>query len=151
VLAPIETTTRLAEIIRGVMPPSRDGIHPATRSFQALRIRVNDELGEIERGLEAAAQLLAPGGRLVVVSFHSLEDRLVKRFMAAAGGRLPSPSRHDPRGLDTRATPGFSLLTARARRPGEAETQRNPRARSARLRAMRRNTDTPIDQRDGPL
>ncbi len=146
-LAPIETTTRLAEIIRGVVPPSRDGIHPATRSFQALRIRVNDELGEIERALAAAAQLLAPGGRLVVVSFHSLEDRLVKRFMADAAGRAPSPSRHDPRGLDTRAAPVFSLLTPRARRPGDAETSRNPRARSARLRALARHAYTPTDQK----
>ncbi len=141
-LAPITTTTRLAEIIRGVVPPSRDGIHPATRSFQALRIRVNDELGEIARALTAAAELLAPGGRLVVVSFHSLEDRLVKRFMAEAAGRAPAPSRHDPRGLDSRGAPGFALLTPRARRPGEAELARNPRARSARLRALQRHTAT---------
>ena len=146
-LSPIETTTRLAEIIRGVVPPSRDGIHPATRSFQALRIRVNDELGEIERALAAAMQLLAPGGRLVVVSFHSLEDRLVKRFMADASGRAPGPSRHDPRGLDSRAPPVFSLLTPRARRPADAETSRNPRARSARLRALARHADTPTDRK----
>ncbi len=141
-VAPIETTTRLAEIIRSVVPPSRDGIHPATRSFQALRIRVNDELGQIERGLAAAARLLAPGGRLVVVSFHSLEDRLVKRFMAEASGRAPAPSRHDPRGLAGRAAPGFALLTPRARRPGTAEISRNPRARSARLRALQRHGAT---------
>ncbi len=100
--APIETTGRLAAIIRAAMPPARDGIHPATRSFQALRIRVNDELGEIERALEAACGLLGPGGRLVVVSFHSLEDRLVKRFFTHASGRDPAPSRHDPRGLARR-------------------------------------------------
>ena len=134
--APIETTGRLAEIIRSVVPPSRDGIHPATRSFQALRIRVNDELGEIERALAASASLLAPGGRLVVVSFHSLEDRLVKRFFAEAAGRAPGPSRHDPRGLTASARTEFRLLTAKARRPGAVETASNPRARSARLRAL---------------
>ena len=136
--SPIVSTGQLASIIRGVMPPMRDGIHPATRSFQALRIRVNDELGEIERALAAAADLLAPGGRLVVVSFHSLEDRLVKRFFAAAAGRAPGPSRHDPRGLQPAAIPRFRLLTARALRPGSDEVRNNPRARSARLRALQR-------------
>ena len=136
--APIATTGRLASIIRGVLPADRSGIDPATRSFQALRIRVNDELGEIERALAAAAQLLAPGGRLVVVAFHSLEDRIVKRFMTDAAGRAPSPSRHDPRGLLLRSRPRFRLLTPRAIRPGTAETQVNPRARSARLRALER-------------
>ena len=134
--APITTTLQLAEIIRAVVPPDRSGIDPATRSFQALRIRVNDELGEIERGLAAAAALLAPGGRLVVVAFHSLEDRLVKRFMQDAAGRAPAPSRHDPGGLQRRAAPQFKLLTRRADRPGEAEIEANPRARSARLRAL---------------
>jgi 16S rRNA (cytosine1402-N4)-methyltransferase len=136
--APIATTARLADIIRGVVPPSRDGIHPATRSFQALRIRVNDELGEIERALQAAADLLAPGGRLVVVSFHSLEDRLVKTFFANAAGRAPGVSRHDPRGMDRRAAPAFQLLTAKARRPAAEEAAHNPRARSARLRALQK-------------
>jgi 16S rRNA (cytosine1402-N4)-methyltransferase len=136
--APITSTARLAGIIRGVLPPDRSGIDPATRSFQGLRIRVNDELGEIERALGQAAQLLAPGGRLIVVAFHSLEDRLVKRFMSDATGRAPSPSRHDPRGLAGRTKPQFRLLTARPLRPGVAETDANPRARSARLRAMER-------------
>jgi 16S rRNA (cytosine1402-N4)-methyltransferase len=136
--APITTTLQLAEIIRRVVPPDRSGIDPATRSFQALRIRVNDELGEIERGLEAASRLLAPGGRLVVVSFHSLEDRLVKRFMQEAAGRAPAPSRHDPAGLRGRAAPDFALLTRNAERPAEAELRANPRARSARLRALAR-------------
>jgi len=134
--APIDTTARLAAIIRGVLPPDRSGIDPATRSFQALRIRVNDELGEIERALDQAARLLAPGGRLLVVAFHSLEDRIVKRFMAAVAGRAPSPSRHDPRGLAARAAPGFRLLTARPLRPSPAEVAANPRSRSARLRAI---------------
>lgn len=101
----ITTTGQLAAIVRGVLPPDRSGHHPATRSFQALRIRVNDELGQIARALEQAARLLAPGGRLVVVAFQSLEDRLVKRFMAEAAGRTPAPSRHDPAGLLARATP----------------------------------------------
>lgn len=136
--APIVSTGQLARIIRGVLPPDRSGIDPATRSFQALRIRVNDELGEIARGLEAAARLLAHGGRLVVVSFHSLEDRIVKNFMVEASGRTPSPSRHDPRGLIPRAAPDFRLLTPRAVRPGAVETAANPRARSARLRALER-------------
>jgi 16S rRNA (cytosine1402-N4)-methyltransferase len=144
--APIETTGRLAAIIRGAMPPARDGIHPATRSFQALRIRVNDELGEIARALDGAAALLAPGGRLVVVSFHSLEDRLVKRFFAAAAGTGPAPSRHDPRGLQRRPSAGFRLLTGRALRPGEAEIARNPRARSARLRALQRLPNDASDE-----
>jgi len=135
---PIVTTGQLAAIIRSVVPADRSGIDPATRSFQALRIRVNDELGEIERGLAAAAELLAPGGRLVVVSFHSLEDRLVKRFMQDAAGRTPSPSRHDPGGLRDRATPRFTLLTRGAERPAETELRANPRARSARLRAIAR-------------
>jgi 16S rRNA (cytosine1402-N4)-methyltransferase len=137
-VSPITTTARLAEIIRGVMPPTRDGIHPATRSFQALRIRVNDELGEILRALQGAATLLNPGGRLVVVSFHSLEDRIVKRFFADASGRTPAPSRHDPRGLAAPGVAGFKLLTPRALRPRESEVHSNPRARSARLRAMER-------------
>ncbi|MDP9094999.1 MAG: 16S rRNA (cytosine(1402)-N(4))-methyltransferase RsmH [Pseudomonadota bacterium] len=135
---PITTTLQLAEIIRRVVPTDRSGIDPATRSFQALRIRVNDELGEIVRGLEAAVQLLAPGGRLVVVSFHSLEDRLVKRFMQEAAGRMPGPSRHDPAGLANRSAAEFTLLTNRAQRPQPDETRGNPRSRSARLRALAR-------------
>ena len=137
-LAPITTTGQLAAIIRGVLPPDKSGHHPATRSFQALRIRVNDELGQITRALDQAASLLAPGGRLVVVSFHSLEDRLIKRFMTAAAGRTPGPSRHDPAGLLAREAPEFHLIEARAGRPGDAEIATNPRSRSARLRAMMR-------------
>lgn len=137
-IAPIETTARLAEIIRAVLPPDRSGIDPATRSFQALRIQVNDELAAIERVLADASSLLLPGGRLVVVAFHSLEDRIVKRFMVAAAGRDAAPSRHNPGGLRPRAAPGFRLLTQRALRPGDAEIAINPRARSARLRAIER-------------
>jgi 16S rRNA (cytosine1402-N4)-methyltransferase len=135
--APIVTTGRLASIIRAVLPPDKSGHHPATRSFQALRLSVNDELGEIARGLAQAARLVSPGGRIVVVSFHSLEDRIVKRFMTEVSGRSPAPSRHDPRGL-TQAGPGarFRLVTPKALRPGSAEVAVNPRARSARLRAI---------------
>ncbi len=138
---PISTTLRLASIIRRSVPPDRSGIHPATRSFQALRIRVNDELGEIERALDQAARLLNPGGRLVVVSFHSLEDRLVKRFMLAAAGRSAGVSRFDPRGMAVAQAPAaFRLLTARAMRPADDEISANPRSRSARLRALQRVT-----------
>ncbi len=136
--APIETTGRLAEIIRSVLPPDKSGNHPATRSFQALRIKVNDELRQIEDALEQAVSLLAPGGRLVVVAFHSLEDRIVKRFMTQAAGRSGSPSRHNPAGLMTRETPNFRLVNAKALRPGDHETNQNPRSRSARLRALER-------------
>lgn len=136
--APIETTGRLAEIIRSVLPPDRSGNHPATRSFQALRIKVNDELQQIESALRQAVGLLSPGGRLVVVAFHSLEDRIVKRFMSEATGRTGAPSRHDPAGLMTREAPDYRLLTARALRPGPQEANQNPRSRSARLRALER-------------
>ena len=133
-----ETTADLAAVIRSVVRPDKSGIHPATRSFQALRIEVNQELAEIERGLEQAASLLAPGGRLVAVSFHSLEDRMVKRFMNAAAGRVAAPSRHDPMGLGPRDAAGFRALTRAAVIPGGAEIARNPRARSARMRAIER-------------
>jgi 16S rRNA (cytosine1402-N4)-methyltransferase len=136
--APITTTTQLAAIVRSVVPPDRSGIDPATRSFQALRIRVNDELAEIERALAQAAQMLRPRGRLVVVSFHSLEDRIVKQFMTRLTGRSPGPSRHDPGSLAQRTAPCFRLLTPRPLRPSAAEAAANPRARSARLRAAER-------------
>ena len=145
-LAPVATTSRLAEIIRGVMPRDASGIDPATRSFQALRIQVNDELGEITRGLEAAARLLAPGGRLVVVSFHSLEDRIVKRFMTEASGRAAAPSRHDPRGLAATPDAGFRLLTGKPIRPNSNETLANPRARSAKMRALERLSGAPASR-----
>ena len=153
--APITTTHQLASVIRAVVPGDRSGIDPATRSFQALRIRVNDELGEIERALSAAAQLLAPDGRLVVVSFHSLEDRLVKRFMQESAGATPAPSRHDPGGLRPRPAPLFRLLTKGALRPSDHETRANPRSRSARLRALARlgaadRNPATADQEVGP-
>jgi len=131
---PIETTGELAEIVRRAVGPSaKDESDPATRVFQALRIAVNDELGELERGLAAAEQVLAPGGRLAVVSFHSLEDRAVKEFVRARSGRTPAPSRHAP---PRRAPPAATLrdLTRRPVVPSDAEVAANPRARSARLR-----------------
>ncbi|WP_407928210.1 16S rRNA (cytosine(1402)-N(4))-methyltransferase RsmH [Elioraea tepida] len=137
--APIDTTARLAVVVRDALPPSADGIDPATRSFQALRIAVNDELGELERGLAAAISLLAPSGRIVAVSFHSLEDRLVKRHLAEASGRAARPSRHDPAALASApAPPALRLLTPKPLRPSAAEVATNPRARSARLRAAER-------------
>ncbi|MGC9269803.1 16S rRNA (cytosine(1402)-N(4))-methyltransferase RsmH [Acidiphilium sp.] len=136
--AKFETTADLAGVIRSVVRPDKSGIHPATRSFQALRIEVNQELAEIERGLAQAAALLAPGGRLVAVSFHSLEDRLVKHFMQNATGRSAAPSRHDPSHLSPGVAPRFAALTKRVITPGDAEISANPRARSARLRAIER-------------
>jgi 16S rRNA (cytosine1402-N4)-methyltransferase len=137
--APFATTRQLAEVIRRAVPRDPSGMDGATRSFQALRIRVNDELGEIARALDSALSILAPEGRIVVVSFHSLEDRIVKRAFQKASGRLPSASRHDPGALLGRAAPApFELLTPRALSPGAAEVAANPRARSAHLRALRR-------------
>ncbi len=134
--APIRTTDRLAEIVAGAVPTDRR-IHPATRTFQALRIAVNDELRELDRGLEAAERLLAPGGRLAVVSFHSLEDRAVKRFLRERSGMAPGGSRHRP--PEAPSFPAsFRLLHRRATRPAAAEIAANPRARSARLRAAER-------------
>ena len=117
--------------------PADGRIHPATRTFQALRIAVNDELGELDRGLAAAERLLAPGGRLAVVSFHSLEDRAVKRFLRERSGNSPEESRHRPPKLLAQRV-SFRLLHRRATRPGAAEVAANPRARSARLRAAER-------------
>jgi 16S rRNA (cytosine1402-N4)-methyltransferase len=133
--APIATTARLAEIVRAAAGRgAASDIDPATRSFQALRIAVNDELGEIERGLVAAEAVLAPGGRLAVVSFHSLEDRRVKNFLRARGGESPRASRHRPEAATT-AAPTFELPQRRPTSPGKAEIAANPRARSARLRS----------------
>lgn len=130
----IETTGELAEIVRRAVGFSaKDESDPATRAFQALRIAVNDELGELERGLAAAESVLAPGGRLAVVSFHSLEDRAVKEFVRMRAGRTPSPSRHaPPRAAERKAT--LRDLSRKPVSPSESEVAANPRARSARLR-----------------
>lgn len=139
---PITRTGQLADIVRRVVPRSGDGIDPATRTFQALRIFVNDELAELDRGLTAAEVLLAPGGRFAAVSFHSLEDRRVKTFLRARAGGGPRPSRHRP---DQKAPPDptFRLLRRAAARPSAAEVAANPRARSARLRAAERTAAPP--------
>jgi len=133
-----ETTADLAGVIRSVVRPDKSGIDPATRSFQALRIAVNEELADIQAALAQAAGMLAPGGRLVVVSFHSLEDRIVKRFFAHASGRGVGASRHDPSRLLEVEKPKFKLITGSPVSAGAAEVQKNPRARSAKLRAMER-------------
>jgi 16S rRNA (cytosine1402-N4)-methyltransferase len=140
---PIETTGELAEIVRrAVGPQGRDESDPATRTFQALRIAVNDELGELERGLAAAEQVLAPGGRLAVVSFHSLEDRAVKQFVRARAGRVPAPSRHAPPRAEDRAAT-LSDLTRKPVLPSADEIAKNPRARSARLRVAEKLGEKP--------
>lgn len=130
----IETTGELAEIVRRAVGPSaKDESDPATRAFQALRIAVNDELGELERGLAAADSILAPGGRLAVVSFHSLEDRAVKEYVRLRAGRTASPSRHaPPRAAEHEVT--LRDLTRKPVLPTASEVASNPRARSARLR-----------------
>jgi 16S rRNA (cytosine1402-N4)-methyltransferase len=136
---PISRTAELAQIIRRVMPKKGDGIDPATRTFQALRIAVNDELGELARGLGAAERLLTPGGRLAVVTFHSLEDRPVKSFLQQRAGKTPGGSRHVPVTTAARA-PSFRLLTNRPLTAEIEEIRINPRARSAKLRAAERTT-----------
>ena len=133
---PLSRTAELADVVSKALGPAalRHPIHPATRTFQALRIHVNDELGELERGLEAAERVLAAGGRLVIVAFHSLEDRIVKNFFAERGKPQPAGSRHAPQAEVSRKQ-SFRLITSKPRMPSEAETAQNPRARSARLRA----------------
>ena len=131
---PVTGTAQLAAIVSQAQGPAalRHAIHPATRTFQALRIHVNDELGELERGLEAALDILKPQGRLVVVSFHSLEDRMVKRFLTERSTTAPRASRHAPVGAPSHKA-AFQLLPRRE--PSAEEIASNPRSRSAKLRA----------------
>jgi len=140
--APIRTTAALADIVGSVVRARAGDIHPATRTFQALRIFVNDELGELARALLASERVLKPGGRLVAVSFHSLEDRIVKTFLAARAATRGG-SRHAPE--IKRPAPSFRLLTKRPLTADAEEVARNPRARSAKLRAAER-TDAPAQQ-----
>lgn len=137
--SPIERTGQLADIVTAVLGRRHDDKkHPATRTFQALRLYVNGELDDLVRGLVAAEQLLGEGGRLVAVTFHSLEDRIVKRFLASRSGKTARPSRHAPVDLQAERLPSFRLLHRRAVSPSQDEVRRNPRARSARLRAGER-------------
>ncbi|MDD3370546.1 MAG: 16S rRNA (cytosine(1402)-N(4))-methyltransferase RsmH [Alphaproteobacteria bacterium] len=138
----IMRTSELAEIVRRAVPRSNDGLDPATRSFQALRIYVNDEMGELSRALNAAMNLLAPGGRLAVVSFHSLEDRIVKDFLRRHSGKGASVSRHLPANDRQTQDPMLHLITNKPQTPTEEECAANPRARSAKLRVAER-TDAP--------
>jgi 16S rRNA (cytosine1402-N4)-methyltransferase len=140
--SPIARTGELADIVRGVVGRRRgDQSDPATRTFQALRIAVNDELGELDSGLAAAEALLAPGGRLAVVSFHSLEDRRVKNFLRERTGRNPQTSRYLPEASPGRA-PSFRRCPGDEATAGPDEISGNPRARSARLRGAERS-DSP--------
>jgi len=138
---PISRTSELAQAVARALGPAamRQPIHPATRTFQGIRLYVNDELGELETGLTAAERVLRLQGRLAVVAFHSLEDRIVKRFLAERSSAAPQGSRHAPERRDHRAQT-FRLLGSRPRMPSAAEIARNPRSRSARLRVAERTS-----------
>ena len=141
--APITRTSELADIVARVLGRKHDDPkHPATRTFQALRLYLNEELLELARGLGAAEHLLKPRGRLAVVTFHSLEDRIAKRFFAARSMPAPKGSRHLPEKGGSNFLPSFRLLNRRPLSPSKDEIRLNPRARSARLRAGER-TDAP--------
>ncbi|MBS0232405.1 MAG: 16S rRNA (cytosine(1402)-N(4))-methyltransferase RsmH [Proteobacteria bacterium] len=133
---PFMRTLELADVISRVFHGRKvDGRHPATRTFQALRIFINDELGELANGLAATERILKPGGRLVVVSFHSLEDRIVKKFLTERSGKVTGSSRHLPPESIKSAEPSFRLINSRPLTPSKGELEVNPRSRSARLRA----------------
>lgn len=137
-------TLELADAVSRVFHGRKvDGRHPATRTFQALRIYINDELGELASALSAAERILKPGGRLVVVSFHSLEDRIVKKFIAERSGKMASRSRHLPPDSIKSAAPSFRIVNSRPLTPSKGELDVNPRARSARLRAAVRTEADP--------
>jgi 16S rRNA (cytosine1402-N4)-methyltransferase len=131
-----ETTRQLAELIERLMPRHRKKAHPATKVFQALRIAVNDEIGSLKRGLEAAVKILKPGGRLVVITFHSLEDRVVKEFGRERTrdytfvGKMDTPELRQPR------VPEMKWVSRKAIQPGDVELKENPRSRSAQLRVL---------------
>ena len=145
-MEPITTTLRLAGIIEGCLPRSKPGqSHPATRSFKAIRIAVNDEYGELFRGLMAAERALKPGGQLAVVTFHSVEDRMVKRFLTARSGAGGNANRYAP---ELNVVPAqFTVRSRKAIGPDEQELQDNPRSRSAKLRVAVR-TDAPAGEVD---
>ncbi|WP_310540352.1 16S rRNA (cytosine(1402)-N(4))-methyltransferase RsmH [Phenylobacterium sp.] len=140
---PFERTLEFADFVERVLGGRRGAkVHPATRTFQGLRIAVNDELSELEAGLASAERVLKPGGRLAVVTFHSLEDRIVKSFFTPRAGQTPAGSRHLPP-AQVGAPPSFDLIFKGAHAPSDAETAANPRARSAKLRAAIR-TSAPV-------
>jgi 16S rRNA (cytosine1402-N4)-methyltransferase len=146
--APIRTTRALADVVSRVVRARPGDIHPATRTFQALRMFVNEELAELAQGLAAAERVLRRGGRLVVIAFHSLEDRLVKRFLADRS-RSAAVSRHRPAPRLEAAS--FRLLTPKAVVPDASEIAANPRARSARLRAAERTAAAVVQTPSDPL
>jgi len=140
---PITRTGELADVVRRALGyRTHDKKDPATRTFQAIRIHLNREIEELEEGLAAAEMVLRPGGRLAVVSFHSLEDRIVKRFLRERSGATPAGSRHRPDTAAAAPAPSFEAV-ARPIRAGEAELARNPRSRSATLRVARRTAASP--------
>jgi len=144
--APITTTLQLAGLVEGCLPRSKPGqSHPATRSFQALRIAVNNEYGELFEGLMAAERALKPGGQLAVVTFHSVEDRMVKRFLTARAGAGGNANRFAPEA--THVPPQFKILKRKAIGPDAQELEENPRSRSAKLRVAIR-TDAPAGSVD---
>jgi len=150
---PLTRTGELAAVVRKALGHRpHDKKDPATRTFQAIRIHVNRELGELADGRAAAERVLKPGGRLAVVTFHSIEDRMVKRFLRDRSGKSPGGSRHMPVAADAVAAPSFEEI-GRAVRAGEAEVARNPRARSATLRTARRTAapawDRPVNEELG--
>ena len=142
-LKPILSTSQLVNIIHSNVRRSRDGIHPATRTFMALRIQVNDELGELDRGLISAEKILKPGGRLAVVAFHSLEDKKIKSFLHERGGLAAKGSRHMPETNEINMAPSFNLVKRGVIKPAVSEVLLNPRSRSAKLRVAER-TDAPV-------
>ncbi len=145
---PILTTAELADLVARVLGRKHDDKkHPATRTFQGLRLYLNDELDELANGLAAAERLLRARGRLAVVTFHSLEDRIAKRFFTSRSAPPPRASRHLPEATGEILAPSFRLLNRRPLEPNQAEIRRNPRARSARLRAAER-TEAPAHPLD---
>jgi len=137
---PFTSTLDLAKVVSAVVPRAKDGIHPATRTFQALRIYINDELDELQKGLVAGAALLKPSGRLAVVSFHSLEDGIVKAFMQEKAGKMPAASRYMPVKKEQPAQ-DFRLLNKKPLLPSDEEVRLNPRSRSAKLRVLERKEE----------